>query len=142
MCACRPLAIAVLGPHLKPGEYSTVASPKRMQVTPPLLKVCLSSKGSRAGSSSAPTPSSSTGLPNWMAFSSTRSMSPPLEGLMTCSAASTNMPGERPSILYLPYCLPAFVVVMLAGCMATHEDPCCMLIYDSSIIYDSVTSAQ
>src|SRR5690242_10184644 len=71
--------------HLKPGEYSMVASPRRMHVTPPLLKVCRNSRGSKEGSSSAPTPPSSTGLPNWMAFSNTRSMSPPLDGLITCT---------------------------------------------------------
>jgi hypothetical protein len=87
---------------LKPGEYSMVASPRRMQVTPPLLKVCLSSRGSKEGSSSAPTPSSSTGLPNWMAFSSTRSMSPPLEGLITCSGYSSHVMVRRTAVNHKP----------------------------------------
>jgi hypothetical protein len=40
-----------------------------MQLTPPCLKICLSSRGSREGSNSSPTFSNRTGSPNCMAFS-------------------------------------------------------------------------
>ena len=66
----------VVTKNLKSLLYSTVLSPSLIDKTPPDLKTCLSSTGSSIGSSSSATFSSSAGLPNCSAFSSTRAKSP------------------------------------------------------------------
>mmetsp|Transcript_13734 Transcript_13734/g.31761 ORF Transcript_13734/g.31761 Transcript_13734/m.31761 type:complete len:259 (-) Transcript_13734:8766-9542(-) len=59
-------------------------------MTPPCLKVCRSNRGSIVGSSSSPTFSRSTGVPNWMAFSRVRTKSESLN-LITLHLCSFSM---------------------------------------------------
>ena len=78
---CPPTTLPLLGGDVEP-KVPMVLSPSLMHTLPPCLKVCFSSSGSSMGSTFSPMFSRSTGVPNWMQFSSVRTKSG-LVSLMT-----------------------------------------------------------